>query len=40
MADSDFEREVERNYRHNAVVNVLDGPLTGYSGYRARRWGW
>lgn len=25
MSDSDFEREVERNYRHNAVVNVLDG---------------
>ncbi len=25
MADSDFEREVARNYRHNAVVNVLDG---------------
>jgi MFS family permease len=25
MPDSDFEREVERNYRHNAVVNVLDG---------------
>ncbi|MCP4537432.1 MAG: MFS transporter [Chloroflexi bacterium] len=25
MPDSDFEREVERNYRYNAVVNVLDG---------------
>ena len=25
MSDSDFEREVERNYRHNAVVNILDG---------------
>jgi MFS family permease len=25
MSDSDFEQEVERNYRHNAVVNVLDG---------------
>jgi MFS family permease len=25
MADSDFEREVERHYRHNVVVNVLDG---------------
>jgi MFS family permease len=25
MTDSDFGREVERNYRHNAVVNVLDG---------------
>lgn len=25
MSDSDFEREVERNYRHNAIVNVLDG---------------
>ena len=24
-ADSDFEREVERHYRHNVVVNVLDG---------------
>ncbi len=24
MVDSDFEREIERNYRHNAVVNVLD----------------
>jgi len=24
-ADSDFEREVKRNYRHNVVVNVLDG---------------
>ena len=24
-ADSDFEQEVERNYRYNAVVNVLDG---------------
>jgi MFS family permease len=23
--DSEFEREVERNYQHNAVVNVLDG---------------
>ena len=23
--DSDFEQEVERNYRYNAVVNVLDG---------------
>ncbi|RLC89746.1 MAG: MFS transporter [Chloroflexi bacterium] len=23
--DSDFEQEVERNYRHNATVNVLDG---------------
>ena len=23
--DSDFEREVERNYRHNAIVNILDG---------------
>jgi MFS family permease len=25
MADADFEREIERNYRYNAVVNVLDG---------------
>jgi MFS family permease len=25
VTDSDFGREVERNYRHNAVVNVLDG---------------
>jgi len=25
MVASDFEREVERNYRHNSVVNVLDG---------------
>jgi MFS family permease len=24
-ADSEFEREIERNYRFNAVVNVLDG---------------
>jgi len=24
-ADSEFEREVVRNYRHNVVVNVLDG---------------
>ena len=24
-ADSAFEREVERHYRHNALVNVLDG---------------
>jgi MFS family permease len=24
-ADAAFEREVERHYRHNAVVNVLDG---------------
>jgi len=24
-ADSDFEREVERHYRHNVVVNMLDG---------------
>lgn len=23
--DSDLKREIERNYRHNAVVNVLDG---------------
>jgi len=23
--DSDFEREVEQDYRHNAVVNLLDG---------------
>lgn len=25
MINSDFEREVERHYRHNVVVNVLDG---------------
>ena len=25
MPDTDFEREIERNYRYNAVVNVLDG---------------
>ncbi|MDY6875680.1 MAG: MFS transporter [Chloroflexota bacterium] len=25
MTDSEFEREVERHYRHNVVVNVLDG---------------
>ena len=25
MADSEFQREIERNYRHNVVVNVLDG---------------
>ncbi len=24
-SDSDFAREVERNYRHNALVNTLDG---------------
>ncbi len=23
--DSDFERQVERNYQHNAIVNILDG---------------
>jgi MFS family permease len=26
-ADSAFEREVKRHYRHNAVVNMLDGTL-------------
>ena len=25
MADRSFEREVEQNYRHNAIVSVLDG---------------
>jgi MFS family permease len=25
MSDSDFEQQVERHYRYNAVVNVLDG---------------
>jgi MFS family permease len=24
-SDADFEQEIERNYRHNALVNVLDG---------------
>jgi len=27
MADSEFEQEVKRHYRHNAVVNWLDGTL-------------
>jgi len=38
MADSDFARQVERNYRYNAVVNWLDGTFFwfGYSFIAAR----
>jgi len=31
MATVDFEQEVERNYRHNAVVNLLDGTFFWFS---------
>jgi MFS family permease len=38
MAESDFERQVEQNYRHNAIVNMLDGTFfwLGASFFAAR----